>query len=104
MPAFGAEGTTVAKAANKPPLRFGCIYFSNGVAPEHWWAKGEGANMQLGPVLKSMEGHTQDIVFVKGLYHQKAHESTSPHLGRMNILSGETVSLDPSVIKVGKSF
>ena len=33
MPAFGATGT-----ANKPPVRFGCIYFSNGVAPAHWWA------------------------------------------------------------------
>ena len=91
-------------ASNKPPVRFGCVYFSNGVAPAHWWAKGQGADMQLGPVLKSMEGHTNDIVFVKGLFNQTAFESTSPHLGRMNMLSGETVSLDPSVIKVGKSF
>ena len=89
---------------NKPPVRFACIYFSNGVAPAHWWAKGSGASMELGPVLKSMEGHTQDIVFLKGLYNQKALESTSPHLGRMNMLSGETVSLDPTVIKCGKSF
>ena len=99
MPLFGA-----AAAGNKPPLRFGCIYFSNGVAPAHWWAKGSGSSMELGPVLKSMTGHTDDIVFIKGLYHQKAVESTSPHLGRMNLLSGETVSLDPSVIKAGKSF
>ena len=98
MPLFGAA------VANKPPLRFGCIYFSNGVAPAHWWAKGSGSSMQLGPVLKCMEGHTQDIVFLKGLYNQTAHESTSPHLGRMNMLSGETVSLDPSIIKSGKSF
>ncbi len=101
MPALAG----VSKSAqNTPPVRFGCVYFSNGVAPAHWWAKGEGAKMQLGPVLKSMEGHTEDIVFVKGLYNQTAFESTSPHLGRMNMLSGETVSLDPAVIKVGKSF
>lgn len=60
--------------------------------------------MELGPVLKAMQGHTEDIVFLKGLYNQTALESTSPHLGRMNMLSGERVSLDPSVIKVGKSF
>ncbi len=99
MPLLGATAKS-----NKPPVRFGCIYFSNGVAPAHWWAKGSGAAMELGPVLKSMNGHTEDIVFIKGLYHQKAAESTSPHLGRMNMLSGDTVSLDPSVIKVGKSF
>lgn len=102
-PLFGAATGTKA-VSNKPPLRFGCIYFSNGVAPDHWWAKGSGASMELGPVLKSMEGHTNDIVFLKGLYNQKAAESTSPHLGRMNLLSGETVSLDPTVIKCGKSF
>jgi hypothetical protein len=94
----------LAAASNKPPLRFGCIYFSNGVAPAQWWAKGSGSDMELGPVLKAMEGHTQDIIFLKGLYNQKAVESTSPHLGRMNMLSGETVSLDPTVIKCGKTF
>ena len=25
------------------------VFFSNGVEPIHWWAKGSGANMQLGP-------------------------------------------------------
>ena len=63
MPAFAGVSKAVS---NKPPVRFGCIYFSNGVAPAHWWAKGEGASMQLGPVLKSMEGHTNDIVFLEG--------------------------------------
>ena len=29
LPLFGAQGG--ASAANKPPLRFGVIYFSNGV-------------------------------------------------------------------------
>jgi hypothetical protein len=104
MPVFGAETGSRKAVSNKPPVRFGCVYFSNGVAPAHYWAKGSGASMELGPVLKGLEGRTQDIVFVKGLYNQKAFESTSPHLGRMNWLSGETVSLDPTVIKCGKSF
>jgi hypothetical protein len=98
MPLFAAT------KSNKPPVRFGCVYFSNGVAPAHWWFKGNGADIELGPVLKPLEGRTQDIVFLKGLYHQKALASTSPHLGRMNLLSGETVSLDPTVIKCGKTF
>ncbi|MCC6590137.1 MAG: DUF1552 domain-containing protein [Bryobacterales bacterium] len=95
-----------AKAAPaKPPLRFGCIFFSNGVEPIHWWAKGSGANMQLGLVLEPMLPHREDIVFLKGLYNQTAVASTSPHLGRMpNMLSGATVSLDPAVIRVGATM
>ncbi len=36
---------------SKPPVRFACIYFSNGVEPMHWWAKGSGAAMEIGPGL-----------------------------------------------------
>jgi len=94
-----------ATAAGKPPLRFACLYFSNGVEPEHWWAKGRGAEMELGPVLHAMKPLREDIVFLRGLYNQQALVSTSPHLGRMpNMLSGATVSLDPSVIRVGTTM
>jgi hypothetical protein len=92
------------KAANKPPLRFAHIFFSNGVEPAHWWAKGQGAAMEFGPAAKPLMPIREDIVFLRGLYHQKAFTSTSPHLGRMNLLSGATVSLDPKEIRVGTSF
>jgi len=100
LPLKGAQA-----AANKPPLRFACIYFSNGVEPIHWWAKGSGAAMELGPVLKPMMPFREDIVFLRGLYNQQAFVSTSPHLGRMpNMLSGGTVSLDPAVIRVATTM
>src|SRR5689334_7889264 len=83
------------KAANKPPLRFAHIFFSNGVEPAHWWAKGQGAAMEFGPAAAPLAPIREDIVFLRGLYHQKSFASTSPHLGRMNLLSGATVSLDP---------
>ncbi|WP_321472849.1 DUF1552 domain-containing protein [uncultured Paludibaculum sp.] len=91
--------------AAQPPLRFACLYFSNGVEPIHWWAKGNGASMELGPVLESVKPHREDIVFLRGLFNQHAFKSTSPHLGRMpNMLSGAPVSLDPAVIRVGTSM
>jgi len=94
-----------APAANKPPLRFGLVYFSNGVEPIHWWAKGEGKTMELGPGLAPMAPHRGEFTFLKGLYNAEAVKSTSPHLGRMpNMLSGARVSLDPSDIRVGTSF
>ena len=81
-------------AANKPPLRFAHIYFSNGVEPIHWWAKGGGAAIEFGQAAQPLAPIREDLIFLRGLYHQKAFTSTSPHLGRMNLLSGATVSLD----------
>ncbi|MBS1824186.1 MAG: DUF1552 domain-containing protein [Acidobacteria bacterium] len=92
-------------ASNKPPLRYALVYFSNGVEPEHWWAKGSGKDMQLGPGPAPLAPHREDIVFLRGLYNKQAVLSTSPHLGRMaNMLSGGTVSLDPSNIQVATTF
>ncbi len=107
LPVFGAETPKAASgdAANKPPIRFATLYFSNGVEPIHWWAKGSGSSMEIGPGLAPMMPYREDITFVRGLYNQHAYSSTSPHLGRMpNLFSGATVSLDPSNIQVGTSF
>lgn len=103
LPLAGAE--TAKGAVNKPPVRFACLYFSNGVEPIHWWAKGEGASMELGPVLEPLKPYRNDILFVRGLFNKQAVLSTSPHLGRMpNLLSGANVSLDPNDIRVGTTF
>lgn len=92
-------------ASSKPPVRFGLVYFSNGVEPEHWWAKGAGKNMEIGPALAPMRPHRGDFTFVKGLFNEQAFLSTSPHLGRSpNLLSGARVSLDPADIRVGTTF
>jgi hypothetical protein len=102
LPLF-AQAPAAAKL-NAPPLRLGIVYFSNGVEPIHWWAKGQGATMELGPGLLPMMPHRQDMVFLQGLFNQTAAVSTSPHLGRMNVLSGAPVSLDPNEIRVGTSM
>jgi len=102
LPLFPGSGAVAA--ANTPPLRLGIVYFSNGVEPAHWWAKGAGASMEIGPALQPMLPHREDMVFIRGLFSQSAMASSSPHLGRMNILSGAPVSLDPSVIRVGTSM
>lgn len=101
LPLHAQEAKTGEKA---PPLRFACVYFSNGVEPSHWWAKGRGASMQLGPAAQPLAPIAEDIVFVRGLYNETALRSTSPHLGRMNMLAGVPVSLDPNVIRVGTTM
>jgi hypothetical protein len=94
-----------ATPANRPPTRLALVYFSNGVEPIHWWAKGEGKDMEVGPALAPMSAHKGDFTFIRGLFNEQAVKSSSPHLGRMpNLLSGANVSLDPAVIKVGTTF
>src|SRR5437764_13747298 len=99
LPLLRAQDAATALAADpsKPPLRFACIYFSNGIKPANWWAKGSGATMEFGPSALPLTEIREDLVFVRGLYHQTALGNTSPHLGRMNMLSGSPVSMDPSV-------
>jgi hypothetical protein len=98
-----ADTVAAARPAG-PPLRLGIVFFSNGVEPAHWWAKGKGADMEVGPVLEPMLPHREDMIFIRGLFHKAAFTSTSPHLGRMNLLSGAQVSLDPDVIRAGTSM
>lgn len=107
FPLRGAEtGKRVSpKTSDKPPVRFACLYFSNGVEPIHWWAKGSGADMQLGPGPEPLSPFREDLVFLRGLFNEQAVKNRSAHLGRMpNLLSGAWVSLDQNDIRVGKTM
>jgi len=102
LPLFGG---TDAPAANKPPLRFATIYWSNGIKPAHWWAKGSGAAMEFGQSAAPLTPYASDIVFIKGLFNEQAFKNPSPHQGRnANLLSGAWVSSNPSDIRVGTSM
>jgi Protein of unknown function (DUF1552) len=102
LPLLGQTATAVK--STRPPLRLGIVFFSNGVEPIHWWAKGAGATMELGPAALPMMPHRADLVFIQGLFNKTAFVSSSPHLGRMNVLSGAPISLDPKVIRAGTSM
>lgn len=107
IPTFALEtGKRLATPiSNTAPVRFGCLFFSNGVEPEHWWANGSGSNMEIGPGLSPMAPFTNDVTFIRGLYNQKAVEHDSAHLGRTpNLLSGAWVSKDQSEIRVGQTM
>ena len=94
-----------AAGAPRPPVRFGCLFFSNGVEPEHWWAEQKDGVMQLGAALEPMLPHRDEINFLRGLYNENAATHRSPHLGKMaNLLSGGWVSTDQSDIRVAKTM
>ncbi|HEY2416148.1 MAG TPA: DUF1552 domain-containing protein [Pirellulaceae bacterium] len=93
------------EAASEPPVRFACLYFSNGVEPIHWFANGAGKEMEIGPGLAPMQPYREDMVFLKGLFNEQAVTHKSAHLGRIpNLLSGAWVSTDQNEIRCGKSM
>ena len=100
------SGKRVAPTSRpEPPVRFACIYFSNGVEPAHWWARGGGASMEIGPGLEPMRPFREDMLFLKGLFNEQAARHKSPHMGRMaNLLSGAWVSTDQGEIRVGQTM
>jgi hypothetical protein len=108
LPLRAIETGEVVKSttALKPPVRFACIYFSNGVEPTHWWARQTGgSDMEIGPGLEPMRPFRSEINFLRGLFNRQAVIHKSPHLGRIsNLLSGGWVSTDQNEIRCGKSM
>jgi len=107
IPVFGnlASKGVETTVASGPPVRFGCLFFSNGVEPEHWWAERKGSDMEIGQGLSPMAPYTKDFSFIRGLYNQQAAQHDSPHMGRTtNLLSGAWVSKDQSEIRVGETM
>ena len=58
--------------ASEPPVRFACLFSGNGYHSKEWWAKGEGAEMELGKVLDPLLPFRQKLLFLRGLYNQEA--------------------------------
>lgn len=103
--AWAAEPADRQAGPAQPPVRFACLFFSNGVEPAHWRAKGEGAQMEIGPGLAPMQPYCEDMIFLRGLYNEQAAKHKSAHLGRApNLLSGAWVSTQQSEIRAGKTF
>lgn len=56
-------------ADNTPPKRFAFLFFGDGIHPPQWWAKGDGAAMELGPALESLAPVKAKLNFINGLSH-----------------------------------
>lgn len=60
-----AGRSSAAVAAARAPVRWGCFLFANGVAPDHWWSKGDGPAMELSKTLSPLEKFKQDMLVVR---------------------------------------
>lgn len=72
--------------AAAPPKRFACLFQGDGISPPDWWAKGQGAEMELGPSLESLTPFKAKLNVLNGLFNRNAGGGHARCTG--NILSG----------------
>ena len=87
IPAWGSAPT----AGGLPgpfPKRFATLFMACGINSDHWWAKGTGAEMELGKSLEPMAPLKTKMNFITGLFNKHA-TGVGIHPGQTgNILSG----------------
>src|SRR4051794_34886274 len=88
--------------ATTPPQRFGVMFMGNGINGNHWWAKGQGADMKLGKSLEPLEPIKTKLNVINGLYNKPA-VGMGIHPGQTgNILSGVPIQKG-AIVKAGVS-
>ena len=71
LPVWGDEPQATS---SQPPVRFACVFAGNGFHSREWWARGEGAQMELGRVLEPLRAFREKLLFIKGLYNAEAQK------------------------------
>ena len=104
LPVWGEEKSKKKSAsANQPPIRLAVMFSGNGYHAGHWWAKGKGKDMKLGPVLKPLIPFREKLLFVKGLYNEQALKGNIHSSQTGNLLSGAPLA-DGGDIRSGTTF
>jgi hypothetical protein len=87
VPVWGAA-EEATKAASNVPKRFVVQFMGTGINPDHWWAKGEGATMELSKTLQPLEPYKTKLNVINGLFNKPA-TGVGIHPGMTgNLLSG----------------
>ena len=69
LPVWGATGDA-PKSPGSAPKRFVVQFMGTGISPDHWWAKGEGAAMELSKSLAPLESLKTKLNVVNGLFNR----------------------------------
>lgn len=87
VPVWGADPATAAA-----PKRFAALFMGCGINGNHWWAKGEGADMQFGKSLEPLAKLKSKVNVVNGLFNKNA-TGVGIHPGQTgNVLSGASLT------------
>ena len=89
MPVWGADTPAPEPDAGTAfPKRFAAVFMGNGINGLHWWAKGSGAEMELGKSLEPLAPFRKKLNVINGLFN-KPSVGVGIHPGMTgNILSG----------------
>jgi Protein of unknown function (DUF1552) len=87
IPVWG-NATMTAGVPAPCPKRFATLFMACGINPDHWWARGSGAAMELSKTLEPMAPHKLKMNVLTGLFNKNA-TGVGIHPGQTgNILSG----------------
>src|SRR5438128_2000546 len=102
LPVWGGEATSEGTSPAFPK-RFAALFMGNGISPNHWWAKGAGADMELGKSLEPLSAFRSRLNVLTGLFNKNA-TGVGIHPGQTgNILSGAALQKG-AVLKGGISL
>jgi len=83
-----ADESVKSADTNQAPVRVACLFSGNGFHGREWWAKGEGAQMELGRVLQPLQDLREQMLFIRGLYNEEALKGNIHSSQTGNLLSG----------------
>ncbi|XZE51861.1 DUF1552 domain-containing protein [Planctomycetaceae bacterium SH139] len=99
---WGGTGSTT-ETDNRPPVRTAVLFSGNGFHSTEWWARGNGASLELGRVLQPLQHLREKLVFIRGLYNQEALKGNIHSSQTGNLLSGAPLAAGGE-IRSGTSF
>lgn len=86
LPVWGGEASS-----SQLPKRFAALFMACGVNAKHWWAKGDGPQMELSSSLSPLEPIKGKVNVISGLFNKNA-TGVGIHPGQTgNILSGASL-------------
>lgn len=98
-PRSGEESSPGSSA----PRRFAALFMGNGINSKHWWAKGEGTQMELSQSLQPLAPLASKLNVIHGLFNRQA-TGVGIHPGQTgNILSGASLQKG-AVLQAGISI
>ncbi len=86
---YGADPKVVPR---KMPVRFGVMFFPNGVNMDKWTMKEEGPLGELSPTLKPMEKVKSDVLVLSELWNQKCDQGDGHYFKDASFLTSMTIN------------
>jgi hypothetical protein len=79
-------------ADGQAPVRMAILFAGCGFHSHQWWAKGQGAAMELGQVLHPLNEFRDRMTFIRGLFNAEALKGNIHSSQTGNLLSGAPLS------------